>query len=85
MFFHNKKILILDSTSIFVPDLKPNVLLITQSPKINFERILRESKPEIVIADASNYKTSVERWKTSCIKEKIPFHSTSEKGYYKLK
>ena len=84
MFFHNKKILILDSTSIFVPDLKPNVLLITQSPKVNFERILKESKPEIVIADASNYRNVVERIRQTCLQQKIPFHAVAEKGFYRI-
>lgn len=85
IYFNNQKILILDDSGIYPKSIKPDIILITKSPKINFERMLVDLQPKMVIADASNYKTSVERWKTSCIKEKIPFHSTSEKGYYKLK
>lgn len=56
----------------------------TQSPKINLERILQESRPKIIIADASNYRTDTQRWKATCEKEKIPFHATVEKGFYSL-
>ena len=85
IYFNKHKILILDDSGIYLKNIKPDIILITKSPKINFERMLLDLQPKMVVADATNYKTSVERWKTSCIKEKIPFHSTSEKGYYKLK
>jgi competence protein ComEC len=84
LFFKGKKILILDSTAVFVPDLKPNVILITQSPKMNFERVLTHYQPEIVIADASNYKNVVEQLNKTCVQQKIPFHTIAEKGFYKL-
>jgi competence protein ComEC len=84
LFFKGKKILILDSTAVFVPDLKPNVILITQSPKMNFERVLTHYQPEIVIADASNYKNVVEQLNKTCVQQKIPFHAIAEKGFYKL-
>jgi competence protein ComEC len=38
--------------------------------------------PKAVIADATNYKSYVKRWKATCEKEKIPFHATAEKGFY---
>ena len=84
MFYNQKKILILDSSAVFVTDLKPNIILITQSPKINFDRLLRHYKPEIVIADASNYKNVVDRIRTTCEQQKIPFHAVAEKGFYKI-
>ena len=84
MYFKNKKVLILDSTSVYVPELKPQVLVIMQSPKINFERILKEYKPEIVIADASNYKNFLQKIKNTCEQQKIPFHAVAEKGFYRI-
>jgi competence protein ComEC len=84
-FFNNKKILILDSLGVYTSHIKPDVLLITQSPKLNLERLFRTCKPKVVVADASNYKTYISRWKETCIKEKIPFHATGEKGFYKMK
>ena len=81
MFFDNKKILILDSIAIKPKNLQPDILIITHSPKLNLERFLMECKPKIIVADASNYKTYVKVWKTTCAKSRIDFHATSEKGF----
>ena len=83
-YFNKNKILIIDSLSVFPENLNPDILILTQSPKLNLERIIQKSKPKMIVADASNYKTYAMRWKETCEKEKIPFHSTVEKGFYKL-
>ena len=83
-YFDQNKILIIDSLGIIPKNMHPDILLLTQSPKINLDRMLQSSKPKMIIADASNFKTYTARWKATCLKEKIPFHSTVEKGFYKL-
>ena len=83
-YFNQKKIFVLDSSSVYPKNIKPDVVVMIQSPKINFERFLMHHKPQIVIADASNYKTYIERWKATCEKQKIPFHSVGEKGFYRI-
>lgn len=83
-FFKGYTILILDSTGIYPKQQQVDILVLTQSPKINLERFIQSSHPKAIVADASNYKSFQERWKASCLKTKIPFHSTSEKGYYIL-
>jgi len=57
---------------------------LTQSSKINLDRLFQIMKPKLVIADATNFKTIQKQWKASCEKQKIPFHATGEKGFYKL-
>lgn len=84
-FFNGNRILLLDSTVSKMPKLPIDVLIITQSPKINFERLLLENSPKRVVADASNYKSLLGLWKKTCAQQKIPFHATSEKGYFLLK
>jgi competence protein ComEC len=84
LFFNGNKILILDSLGIYPKESNPNILILTQSPKINLERLFKNKKPKIVIADATNYRTYINLWKATCIKEKIPFHATGEKGFYRL-
>ncbi|MDD5150324.1 MAG: ComEC/Rec2 family competence protein [Flavobacterium sp.] len=84
LFFNEKKILILDSLGVYPKNIHPDVLILTQSPKINLNRLLETTKPKIVVADASNYRTYIELWKATCRKEKIPFHATGEKGFYRL-
>lgn len=83
-FFKGEKILILDSLGLYPKNINPTILVLTQSPKINLERMLQNMNPKIVVADASNYKTIQKLWKKSCKKQKIPFHATAEKGFYSL-
>ena len=84
MYFNGNKILILDSLGIFPKEIRPDIVILTQSPKINFERFLQTIKPKMVVADASNFKNIQKLWKATCIKQKIPFHATGEKGFYKI-
>lgn len=85
LYFNDKKILILDSLGVYPKQNVADILLITQSPKINFERLFLTQKPKMVVADGSNYKSYVALWKATCEKHKIPFQSTAEKGFYGLK
>jgi competence protein ComEC len=82
--YNSKKILLIDSSGIYENKIQPDVIILTQLPKINLDRVLQELKPKIVIADATNSSSIQKRWKASCLKKNIPFHATREKGYYKL-
>lgn len=84
IYFKGNKILLIDSSKVYTKNVQPDILIITQSAKINFDRLLQTTKPKMVVADASNYKSFQKRWKATCYKQKIPFHSTSEKGFYKI-
>jgi competence protein ComEC len=84
LFFKNKKILIIDSSNVYLEKTKPDILIVINSPKINLLRIFKKWKPEQVIIDGSNYKSYALLWEATCRKEKIPFHNTNEKGFYKL-
>ena len=83
-YFKGKKILVLDSSSVYLNNYKPDILILTQSPKVSLERIFKSWKPQQVVVDASNFKSYVKIWEATCKKEKIPFHATAEKGFYKL-
>lgn len=84
-YFKNKKIFLMDSTACYSKEIKPDILIITQSPKLNLERLFQSWKPKQVVVDASNFKSYVKIWESTCRKEKIPFHDTSEKGFYRLR
>jgi competence protein ComEC len=45
---------------------------------------LQTTKPKMVVADGSNFRTIQKLWKATCLKQKIPFHATGEKGFYRL-
>jgi competence protein ComEC len=82
--FRNKKILIIDSLGNYPKAVNPDVMLLRDSPKINLDRVFKTCKPKVMVADASNYKSYIALWKATCLKEKIPFHHTDEKGFYSL-
>ena len=80
---NNKNFLVIDSLGIYnIKSFKPDYILLRQSPKINLNRLIDSLKPKQIIADGSNYKSYIERWKIICNKRKIPFHQTSKKGAY---
>lgn len=82
----NKTILVIDSFEIYqVKHFQPDYILLRNSPKINLERLIDSLQPELIIADGSNYKSYLARWKATCIKRKRPFHQTNEKGAYIIK
>lgn len=83
IYFNGNKILILDSLGVYPAAIRPDIVLLTQSPKINLERFLQNIKPKIVIGDASNFRNIQKMWNETCIKNKIPFHATAEKGFYR--
>ncbi len=79
--YRNKTVLLLDSLGVY-PSEKIDIILLTNSPKVNLERLIDSIQPTQIIADGSNYRTYVKRWHTTCTKRKIPFHYTGEKGAY---
>ncbi len=84
LYFKNKKILIIDRCNVYLEDKKPDIVIITNSPKLNLDRLFSKWKPKQVVVDGSNYKTYAKIWEATCSKEKIPFHNTNEKGFYKI-
>ncbi|WP_083932847.1 ComEC/Rec2 family competence protein [Gillisia sp. CAL575] len=84
--FSGKDILVVDSLGIYdLPNFNPKLVLLTNSPKLNLERLILKLKPEQIIADGSNYKNLIEKWKQSALNKKLPFHATGEKGAFIIK
>ncbi|WP_179022089.1 ComEC/Rec2 family competence protein [Winogradskyella forsetii] len=84
--YKNKIILAIDSIAVYKGiSFYPNYILLRNSPRLNLNRVIDSLKPEQIIADASNYKSYLKRWKATCEHKKIPFHQTNEKGAYIIK
>jgi competence protein ComEC len=78
--YGDKTILVLDSLGVY-PKLSEKVIVIlTESPRVNLERLIATINPEIIVADGSNYNSYVARWKKTCAQKKLPFHHTGSKG-----
>ncbi|MEO5777877.1 MAG: ComEC family competence protein, partial [Flavobacterium sp.] len=84
LYFKHQRILIVDSSCAYTKGFQPDVLVIIQSPKLNIQRLLKTYKPKEIVVDGSNFKSYIRIWEATCRKEKIPFHNTNEKGFYKI-
>lgn len=84
LYIHNKKVLLIDSSAVYPKNIHPDILLIVNSPKINLSRVLQTVHPKIIVVDGSNYRSYSKLWEATCKHEKIPFHNTHEKGFYKF-
>jgi len=78
------KLMVVDSTGIYLSETENPVVLLTGSPDIHLEKLISIQKPKQIIADGNNYKSYVDRWRTSAEKYNIPFHSTYEDGYLRF-
>lgn len=75
--------LIVDTTrSYSLPDFNPEIVILRNSPKINFERLIYETSPQRIIADGSNYSSYINRWRKISQEREIPFYYTGEEGAY---
>lgn len=84
--YKNKTILILDSVNIYKAlKIHPDILILSNSPKIHLKRVINILKPKQIVADGSNYKSYLDRWEKSCIISKTPFHRTDKKGAFIIK
>jgi len=79
--FNDETILVLDSLGIYqLKNLENPTVLITNSPKINLNRLISTLKPKQIIADGSNYKSYIKNWKLICEKNQIDFKDSSRNG-----
>ncbi|WP_299553864.1 ComEC/Rec2 family competence protein [Seonamhaeicola sp.] len=80
---NKKTVLVIDSLGVYnLKSVKPDYVLLRQSPKLNLNRLIDSVQPKYIIADGSNYKSYVEHWEAICRKRKLPFHQTGKKGAF---
>lgn len=83
--FQNQQILVIDSLGVYkLNGLEKPIVLLQHSPKINIKRLISKLHPKKIIADGTNYKSYISRWKITCKKEKTPFHHTGKNGAFIL-
>ncbi len=84
--YKNRLIMLIDSNSIYEPvDPKPEIIILTQSPQLHLERLIDKLKPQLIIADGSNYKSMLKLWRETCQKKNVKFYATGTEGAFKLK
>ncbi len=84
--FNDKHVLIVDSLGVYnLQNIAIDYVLLTQSPRVNLERLIDSLQPKAIIADGNNYKSYVKRWDKTCKKQKLPFYQTGKTGAFILK
>lgn len=83
--FKSDLLLVIDSIGVYKKiSFKPQYILLRNSPKINLNRVIKHLRPKIIVADASNYTSYINRWKSTCEMRGTYFHHTKEKGAFIL-
>lgn len=85
LIFNNKKILVVDEKAIYNTSFKPNIVVLTASPKINLNRLIKVLKPKQIVVDNNNYKSYMERWEKTCLAEDVSFYNIKTNGAFVLK
>ncbi|WP_124980321.1 ComEC/Rec2 family competence protein [Nonlabens xiamenensis] len=78
--YQGKTILVIDESAVYDPEGIVDVVLLSHSPRINLARVLKELKPTLVIADASNFKYLVDVWEETCRQNGVEFRNTYTSG-----
>ncbi len=74
-------LLVVDSLSVYeLNDFKNQKIILSNSPKLNLERMLLRLEPELLVFDATNYKSYVKRWQNTCEQMGVRHYTISEKG-----
>lgn len=63
-------------------DFRPDFLLMSNSPQLNFERMVDHFQPKTILVDGSNYRYLIEKWQNTAKSKDIIFHYTGEDGAF---
>ncbi|MGB2128843.1 MAG: ComEC/Rec2 family competence protein [Flavicella sp.] len=81
----SKIVLRVDATGIYkLPYLEDPYILLTDTPKINLERLLLILCPKAIIADGTNTKFYRQKWAATCAKYGVKFYDTYTNGAFIL-
>lgn len=83
--YNRQTILVLDSLGTLPKNGNIDVLLLTNSPKINLRRVIDSLQPKQIIADGSNYPSFVQQWRKQSENSGAAFHYTGEDGAFLVK
>lgn len=80
--YNQKSILIIDSLGVYPKAKNTDFIILTNSPKVNLNRLIDSINPKQIIADGSNYFSYVNRWEKTCQIKKLPFRHTAKTGAF---
>lgn len=81
--FKNKRILVLDTDYLYnLPNTPIDYVVLTHSPWLNPDRVLRTLHLKMLIVDGDNNYYIINMWKKACKEYDIPFYNTQEQGAF---
>lgn len=79
------KIMVIDHQAIDADfGFEPDIIVLINSPRINLERLLNQTKPSVIVADGSNYYSFKSLWENTAKSRGIHFYDTTEQGAFIL-
>jgi competence protein ComEC len=72
--------MIIDSSGVYLERSKPDIVILTQSPKINLDRLLENYIPNKLLLTIPIIR--MHKNGNLVVGNKNPFHATAEKGFF---
>ncbi len=81
--YANTPFLVIDSLGVYPHEFMPNgIVLLSQNPPIHVARMIDLIKPSLIVADGSNYRSTIQLWKQTCALRSIDFWYTGTQGAF---
>ncbi len=81
--YKEKILLIIDSTGISpIHKIRPDIVLLTDSPKIHLNRVIDNLSPKLIVADGNNYTSYIDQWEKTCLDKTVSFYRTDKNGAF---
>ena len=83
--FHDKKILVIDSSFAFEPlqqKINIDLIIVSKSPKLYIPQLAQVFNCKQYIFDASNSLWKIGKWEKDCEQLHLPFYSVPENGAF---
>ncbi len=82
--YDKEKIVLINQDFIPNIDLGNKILIVSNTPKINMERLLQNNRPKQLVFAANNYKDIVVKWKATCNVLGVAYYDVAKKGSIRL-
>ena len=82
--FNHSTIMVIDSSGVYPKNRQVDMILLSGNPRVHLDLLIDNLRPSWIIADGSNYRSFVRRWKETCRNRKLPFHHTGDSGAFIL-
>ena len=79
--YKNIPLIVVDESVAFAEsNVRKPIVLLSNSPKVNLDKVITKLDPRLIISDGSNYRNFVDRWKATCTQREVEFINTYDEG-----